>query len=66
MTGGSGEEIWEVWRRSITSTRELYESLDATRREGLRDAFVAYFERFRAEHGIEQPNPYLLILGLRR
>ncbi len=65
ITGASGLAIWEIWLRSIGSTRALYESLEPARREQLRGAFSGYFERFRMAGRIEQPNPYLLILGTR-
>lgn len=61
----SGAQVWDVWLRSIESTRALHDSLDANRAGRLRDAFVAYFERFRGPSGIEQPNRYLLTLGTR-
>jgi SAM-dependent methyltransferase len=66
ITGESGEAIWNVWLRSVGPTRLLYASLDPARRDQLREAFVGYFGRFRIDGGIEQPNPYLLILGTRR
>lgn len=66
IAGQSGAAIWEVWLRSIESTRAHFDSLEPDRRSQLRDAFVTYFEGFRGPGGIEQPNPYLLTLGRRR
>jgi SAM-dependent methyltransferase len=66
ITGESGAAIWTIWLRSVGPTRRLFESLEPPKRKRLRDAFVTYFEGFRTSDGIDQPNPYLLVVGTRR
>lgn len=62
----SGEAVWEIFVTSYGPTKMLAASLDATRREELREEFEALHESYRAREGIRMPRSYLLTLGTRR
>ncbi len=62
----SGEQVWELWRGNHGPTMATLAALPAGRRGQLRDAFVAYHERFRDERGVAMPRDYLLTLGTRK
>jgi SAM-dependent methyltransferase len=64
--GESGEALWEFSARAVPPCKALADSLDAERREDLRQAMVAHFESFRVNGGIRQLRSYLLVTGRRR
>ena len=64
--GESGEQIWDRARRFAGPAKMTYESLDPDRRAELDERMVGFYEQFRRNGGIQQPRPYLLILGTRR
>jgi SAM-dependent methyltransferase len=66
QTGESGRQIWELYLSAVGPFKTLYDSLEPERREELQREIVDFFEGFRANGGISQPRPYLLILGTRR
>jgi SAM-dependent methyltransferase len=66
VRGESGEAIWQLMASSSGPLKAMADSLDDRRREELRRAYVAYYERYRVDGGISAPSAYLLILGIRR
>jgi hypothetical protein len=66
QVGESGEQLWELFSTSFGPTKTLADSLAPDRRDALRDAYIAFWERYRTEDGIRQPREYLVILGSRR
>lgn len=62
----SSEEVWDLFATSYGPTKALAESLADDRREALRRDWLEYFDQFRNGGGINQPRPYLLVLGTRR
>jgi hypothetical protein len=64
--GSSSEEIWELFATSYGPTKTLVDGLEQERREALHSDWLAYFDQFRANGGVSQPRPYLLVLGTRR
>lgn len=61
----SGQAAWETFSTGYGPTRSLALSLDADRREALRQDFIAFHERFRTELGVTVPRTYWLTLGVR-
>jgi SAM-dependent methyltransferase len=67
IEGASGEEVWEFWSQSAPPFKAMLATLDETRRDEFRDAYVEHCERFPAEGGgVAVPRHYLLVLGERR
>ena len=64
--GASGEGIWQDYVESNGQARAWVTGLPAVRREQLRRAWIAYFERHRTADGISAPREYVLIHGRRR
>ena len=64
--GSSGEEIWELFSTAYGPTKALADSLSDEDRESLKKDWIEYFEQFRDNGAIEQPRPYVLVLGTRR
>lgn len=61
-----GNEVWETFVAGYGPTRALAASLDETRRDELRRAFIAFHDRFATPLGISMPRQYLITLGTRR
>jgi SAM-dependent methyltransferase len=64
--GRSAEQVWELFTTAYGPTKALADSLDPERRAALRRDWVAYFDQFANGAGVNQPRPYLLVLGTRR
>lgn len=62
----SGESTWQLFSRAFGPVKTLTQTLDPDRLEEFHRAFVDFHERFRQNGGIDQPRPYLLVLGTRR
>jgi SAM-dependent methyltransferase len=60
------EEMWELSVTSLGPMKTLYESLDDTRRQELRDTYMQHMEQYRKDGGVEAPAEYLIILGRRK
>ena len=61
----SSEAAWDTFSKGYGPTRALATSLDADRRDALRDDFIAFHAGFRTELGICVPRDYLLTVGVR-
>ena len=64
--GASGGAIWQDYVESNGQARAWVTGLPAARREQLRRAWIAYFERCRTADGISAPREYILVHGRRR
>jgi SAM-dependent methyltransferase len=62
----SPEDAWELFSTSYGPTKTLADSLDDDKREAMRRDWIEYFEQFRANGGVSQPRPYVLVIGERR
>ena len=62
----SGAAAWDLMSTSYGPTKTLTATLDAGRCEQLRQAFVAYHDKFSNDVGMTVPREYLLTLGVRR
>jgi trans-aconitate methyltransferase len=62
----SGEEVWAFWSRSAPPFKAMLAEMDGERREGFRQAYVEYCERYRDGDRVAVPRPYLLVFGARR
>jgi SAM-dependent methyltransferase len=66
IRAGSGEEVWDLFTRTVGPCKVMAAALPPARRAQMHDTFVACYERFRTAEGIDRPEPYLLIVGRRR
>lgn len=66
LRDASAAAIWEWALAGHGPTKALVASLDANRRERLRQDFIAYHEQFRNDLGIAMPRDYLVTLGTRK
>ena len=62
----SAEAAWETFSTGYGPTRMLANSLDAERREALRNDFIAFHAGFPTELGICVPRDYWVTIGVRR
>lgn len=62
----SGEAAWETFSTGYGPTKSLAATLDAERREALRNDFVAFHAGFPTELGICVPREYWLTVGIRQ
>ncbi|MGH9182327.1 MAG: class I SAM-dependent methyltransferase [Acidimicrobiales bacterium] len=61
----SPEAVWELFSTAFGPTRWLAESLEPTRRDELRRAFIAYYGQHQVDGRIRAPREWLLVWGLR-
>jgi hypothetical protein len=66
IRAGSGEEVWDLFTRTVGPCKATAEALPPARRAEMHATFVDCYERFRTAEGIDRPEPYLLIVGRRR
>lgn len=59
------EEMWELSLSSFGPMKTLWLTLDDSRRQDLRTAYMEYMERYRKDGGVEAPAEYLIIVGRR-
>jgi ubiquinone/menaquinone biosynthesis C-methylase UbiE len=64
--GESGEALWQLFVSADGPAKAGVAALAEAEREALHRDWVDYFERYRTEHGVSAPRPYLIILGRRR
>ena len=62
----SAEAAWHTFSTGYGPTRTLFENLDAERREGLRNDFIAFHAGFANELGISVPRDYCITIGTRK
>lgn len=61
-----GAAAWDAFVTGYGPTKALAKSLDESRRAELKNAFVAFHDRYRTELGITVPREYLITLGRRK
>lgn len=64
--GPSAEAAWDFWSQSYGPVLTLAANLDDDRRQAFRRDFIAFWNRFRTELGVNKPRQYLLTVGVRR
>jgi SAM-dependent methyltransferase len=66
LTGGSGEEAWQLMLEAAGPFRARAESLPPDELARFHAEFVDYLEQHRGADGVHVPGPYLVVLGTRR
>jgi SAM-dependent methyltransferase len=61
-----GAGAWDAFVAGYGPIKALAKSLDDDRRNQLREALIAFHDRYRTELGISMPRQYLITLGKRR
>jgi SAM-dependent methyltransferase len=66
LRGETGTAVLDFWEKTAPPTKAYLASLDPGRRADVRAALVEYWEGFRGPDGVDEPRPYVLVLGRRR
>ena len=66
LTAESGEQMWRLFTGHDGAAKAHVDSLDPSRAEQYRRAYIAHHERYRTNGRISLPRRYLLTLGRRR
>jgi hypothetical protein len=61
----SADEAWEVYTQGFGPVKALAASLDASRREELRNTLIKWLMQFQTDLGIAMPLDYLVTVGHR-
>jgi hypothetical protein len=61
-----GAAAWDTFVTGYGPTKALAKSLEESRRQELKEAFIAFHDNYRTELGISVPREYLITLGKRK